>query len=208
MALHIIDHPVIQHKISTIRKKETKTHEFRQIVQEIGSLMTYEMTRDLQLKEVEIETPVAKMNAKFIDGKKLVVVPILRAGLGMVDGIISVIPNARIGHIGLYRDEETLEAIEYFAKFPQQMEEREVFLVDPMLATGATAVAAVDILKKKNVKSIKLICLVGAPEGVKVFKDAHPDVDIYLAALDDKLNDKSYIEPGLGDAGDRLFGTK
>ena len=208
MALHIVNHPVIEHKISILRNKETKTSEFRKTVQEIGSLMTYEMTRSLKLKEVSIQTPIQEMNAKFLDGKNMVVVPILRAGLGMVDGITNLIPTAKVGHIGLYRDEETLEAIEYFAKFPSELDKRSVFLVDPMLATGATAVAAINILKRNKAKNIKLVCLVGCPEGVKIVQEQHPDVDIYLAALDEKLNEKGYIQPGLGDAGDRLFGTK
>ncbi|MGL5021631.1 MAG: uracil phosphoribosyltransferase [Mycoplasmatales bacterium] len=208
MSLYIVNHPVIEHKISILRNKETKTSEFRKTVQEIGSLMTYEMTRSLKLKEVPIQTPIQEMNAKFLDGKNMVVVPILRAGLGMVDGITNLIPTAKVGHIGLYRDEKTLEAIEYFAKFPNELDKRSVFLVDPMLATGATAVAAINILKRNNAKDIKLVCLVGCPEGVKIVQDQHPDVDIYLAALDEKLNEKGYIQPGLGDAGDRLFGTK
>jgi uracil phosphoribosyltransferase len=208
MSLHIVEHPVIEHKISILRNKDTKTSEFRKTVQEIGSLMTYEITRNLKLKKVEIETPIIKMDASYLDGKNMVVVPILRAGLGMVDGITNLIPTAKVGHIGLYRDEETLEAIEYFAKFPSELEKRSVFLVDPMLATGATAVAAIDILKKNNAQDIKLVCLVGCPEGVAAVEAVHPDVEIYLAALDEKLNEKGYIQPGLGDAGDRLFGTK
>lgn len=208
MALHVIKHPIIEHKVSTLRKESTTTHEFRRIVEEIGSLMVYEITRDLPLTAREIKTPVTSTRANFIDGKKLVVVPILRAGLGMVEGIVNLIPSAKIGHIGLYRDEETLEAIEYFAKFPSNLDEREVILVDPMLATGATAVAAIDILKKNGAKNIRMVCLVGCPEGVKVLQAAHPEVDIYLAALDEKLNENGYIVPGLGDAGDRIFGTK
>ncbi len=208
MSLHVVKHPIIEHKVSVLRKKETKTHEFRKIVEEIGSLMVYEITRDFPLTEIEISTPIMETKSKFIDGKKLVVVPILRAGLGMVEGILNLIPTAKVGHIGIYRDEETLEAVEYFAKFPQNLEEREVLLVDPMLATGATAVAAIDILKKKGAKKIRLVCLVGCPEGVEVVTQKHPDVEIYLAALDEKLNEKGYIVPGLGDAGDRIFGTK
>ncbi len=208
MSLHVVKHPIVEHKVSVLRKQETKTHEFRKIVEEIGSLMVYEITRDFPLTEVEVTTPIQKTKTKFIDGKKLVVVPILRAGLGMVEGILNLIPSAKVGHIGIYRDEETLEAVEYFAKFPKGLDEREVLLVDPMLATGATAVAAIDILKKKGANKIRLVCLVGCPEGVEVVTKNHPDVEIYLAALDEKLNEKGYIVPGLGDAGDRIFGTK
>ncbi len=208
MALHVIKHPIIEHKVSTLRMQETKTSEFRKVVEEIGSLMVYEITRDLPLAKQTIKTPIIEADVNFIDGKKLVIVPILRAGLGMVEGIVNLLPSAKIGHIGLYRDEETLEAIEYFAKFPSKLGERDVLLVDPMLATGATAVAAIDILKKNGAQNIKLVCLVGCPEGVAVVEKAHPEVDIYLAALDEKLNDKGYIVPGLGDAGDRIFGTK
>lgn len=208
MSLHVIKHPIIEHKVSTLRKEDTKTHEFRKVVEEIGSLMVYEITRDLPLGKQTIKTPITEAEVNFIEGKKLVVVPILRAGLGMVEGIVNLLPSVKIGHVGLYRDEETLEAIEYFAKFPSNLEEREVLLVDPMLATGATAVAAIDILKKNGAKNIKLVCLVGCPEGVRVVETAHPEIDIYLAALDEKLNEKGYIVPGLGDAGDRIFGTK
>jgi uracil phosphoribosyltransferase len=208
MSLHIIDHPVIKHKMTIIRQENTSTYEFRRVVQEIGSLMTYEITRDLRVAEIEINTPITKATGYELDGKKLVVVPILRAGLGMVEGITNLIPTAKIGHIGLYRDEETLEAVEYFAKFPPHLDERDVLLVDPMLATGASAVAAIDILKKNGAKNIKLVSLVGCPEGVAKIEQHHPEVDIYLASLDEKLNSKGYIVPGLGDAGDRLFGTK
>lgn len=208
MALHVIKHPIIEHKISTLRMEETKTSEFRKVVEEIGSLMVYEITRDLPLAQQKIKTPIVETEVNFIDGKKLVIVPILRAGLGMVEGIVNLLPSAKIGHIGLYRDEETLEAIEYFAKFPSKLDERDVLLVDPMLATGATAIAAINILKKNGAKNIKLVCLVGCPEGVKAVEDIHPEIDIYLAALDEKLNEKGYIVPGLGDAGDRIFGTK
>ncbi len=208
MALHVVKHPIIEHKISMLRKNDTKTHEFRKIVEEIGSLMVYEITRDLPLSKRTITTPIMQTEANFIDGKKLVVVPILRAGLGMVEGILNLIPSAKVGHIGIYRDEDTLAAVEYFAKFPSHLDEREVLLVDPMLATGATAVAAINILKAKGAKKIRLVCLVGCPVGVEAVTKEHPDVEIYLAALDEKLNEKGYIVPGLGDAGDRIFGTK
>ena len=208
MSITIIEHPVIEHKISLLRLKDLPTNEFRKIVSEISSLMTYEITRNLKLESKKIETPLVTTNANFLAGKKMVVVPILRAGLGFVEGITNVIPSVKIGHIGLYRDEETLEAVEYFAKFPTDLDKRDVFLVDPMLATGASAIAAVDILKKHGAKNIKFVCLVGCPEGVSAFEDRHPEVDVYLAALDEKLDEKGYIVPGLGDAGDRLFGTK
>lgn len=208
MGLHIMDHPVIEHKISVIRDKNTSTYEFRQVVQEIASLMVYEITRDLKLTTRTIDTPVIQTKARFLDGKKLVVVPILRAGLGMVDGILQLIPTAKVGHVGLYRDEETLQPVEYFAKFPSELDQRDVLLVDPMLATGGSAIAAIDILKRNGAVNIKLVCLVGVDQGVDAVLKAHPDVEIYLAAKDEKLNDKSYITPGLGDAGDRLFGTK
>lgn len=206
--VNILDHPLIQHKLTQIRQKETPTTQFRQIINEIGGLMVYEITRDLPLEQIEIETPVMKTKANVISGKKMVVVPILRAGLGMVDGILQMIPSARIGHIGIFRDEETLQPVEYFAKFPDGLEKRDIFIVDPMLATGGSAIAAINSVKQRGAKNIKLVCLVGAPEGVKAVNDAHPDVTIYLASLDEKLNDKGYIVPGLGDAGDRIFGTK
>lgn len=205
---NILHHPLIQHKVSLLRDENTTTHQFRQIVSEISGLMVYEITRDLKLTTKLIKTPITEFNAPFIDGKKLVIVPILRAGLGMVDGITNLIPTARIGHVGLYRDEETLEAVEYFAKFPDKLEERDVFVVDPMLATGGSSIMAVDKLKERGAKSIKLVCLVGCPEGISAFETAHPDVELYLAALDSNLNEKGYIVPGLGDAGDRIFGTK
>ena len=204
----VLYHPLIQHKLTIIRKKDTGTNEFRQIVGEIGGLMVYEMTRDLPLKNVEIETPIGKTTQKELAGKKLVIVPILRAGLGMVDGVLQMIPSAKVGHIGMYRDEETLKPHEYFFKMPQDIEERDVIIVDPMLATGGSANMAIDALKKRGAKNIRLAVLVAAPEGVKNIQEAHPDVDIYAAAEDEKLMDNGYIFPGLGDAGDRLFGTK
>lgn len=206
--VNILDHPLIQHKLTQIRQKDTSTTQFRQIINEIGGLMVYEITRDLPLEQIEIETPVAKTKANVIAGKKMVVVPILRAGLGMVDGILQMIPSARIGHIGIFRDEETLQPVEYFAKFPDGLDQRDIFIVDPMLATGGSAIAAINSIKQRGAKNIKLVCLVGAPEGVKAINDAHPDVTVYLASLDEKLNEKGYIVPGLGDAGDRIFGTK
>ena len=206
--VHVFDHPLIQHKLSYIRDARTGTKEFRELVDEVGMLMAYEVTRDLELQDVEIQTPVTKMTAKRLAGKKLAIVPILRAGLGMTDGVLSLVPAARVGHIGLYRDPETLEAVEYFAKMPQDIDERQIIVVDPMLATGASAIEAISSLKKRGAKSIRFMCLIAAPEGVEKMQGAHPDVDIYIAALDEKLNDKAYITPGLGDAGDRLFGTK
>lgn len=206
--VNILDHPLIQHKLTQIRQKDTPTTQFRQMINEIGGLMVYEITRDLPLEQVEIETPVATTKANVIAGKKMVVVPILRAGLGMVDGILKMIPSARIGHIGIFRDEETLQPVEYFAKFPDELDQRDIFIVDPMLATGGSAIAAINSIKQRGAKNIKLVCLVGAPEGVKAVNEAHQDVTIYLASLDEKLNDKGYIVPGLGDAGDRIFGTK
>ena len=201
----VLNHPLIQHKLTIIRKKDTGTNEFRQIVGEIGGLMVYEMTRDLPLKNVEIETPIGKSTQKELAGKKLVIVPILRAGLGMVDGVLQMIPSAKVGHIGMYRDEETLKPHEYFFKMPPDIEERECIIVDPMLATGGSANMAIGALKKRGAKNIRLAVLVAAPEGVKAVQEANPDVDIYAAAEDEKLMDNGYI---LGDAGDRLFGTK
>lgn len=206
--LIVMDHPLIDHKVSILRDKNTGTKQFKELVSEIGGLMAYEMTRDLAVEYREIETPLEKMEAKFISGKKLAIVPILRAGLGMVDGILNLIPAAKVGHIGLYRDPVTHEPIEYFCKLPQDLEERMVFVVDPMLATGGSANAAIDMLKAKGVKNIKLVCLVGCPEGVSAVQCKHEDVDIYLAALDRGLDENCYIRPGLGDAGDRIFGTK
>ncbi|HAX73917.1 MAG TPA: uracil phosphoribosyltransferase [Firmicutes bacterium] len=208
LQVNILNHPLILHKLTQIRQKETPTTQFRQMINEIGGLMVYEITRDLAVEEIEIETPVTKTKAQVISGKKMVVVPILRAGLGMVDGILQMIPSARIGHIGIYRDEETLQPVEYFAKFPDGLDKRDIFVVDPMLATGGSAIAAINAIKDRGAKNIKLVCLVGAPEGVKAVNEAHPDVTIYLAALDEKLNEKGYIVPGLGDCGDRIFGTK
>ena len=206
--VNILDHPLIQHKLTQIRQKDTSTTQFRQMINEIGGLMVYEITRDLPLEQIEIETPVAKTKANVIAGKKMVVVPILRAGLGMVDGILQMIPSARIGHIGIFRDEETLQPVEYFAKFPEELDQRDIFIVDPMLATGGSAIAAINSIKQRGAKNIKLVCLVGAPEGVKAINEANPDVTVYLASFDEKLNEKGYIVPGLGDAGDRIFGTK
>ena len=206
--VHVFDHPLIQHKLSYIRDVNTGTKEFRELVDEVGMLMAYEVTRDLDLQDVEIETTVTKMVAKRLTGKKLAFVPILRAGLGMTQGILNLVPAARIGHIGLYRDPKTLEAIEYFAKLPQDIEEREIVVVDPMLATGSSAIEAINSLKKRGAKHIRFMCLVAAPEGVEKMKEAHEDVDIYIAALDDRLDEHAYVTPGLGDAGDRLFGTK
>lgn len=205
--LTVFDHPLIQHKLTIIRQKDTGTKVFREIVDEIASLMAYEVTRTLPVEDVEIETPVAKTVQKQLAGKKLAIVPILRAGLGMVDGMMKLIPAARIGHIGMYRDEETLEPVEYFVKLPEDIEQRDVFVVDPMLATGGSAIMAIDALKKRGATKIKLITLVAAPEGVKAVQAAHADVDIYTAGLDQGLNEHGYIIPGLGDAGDRLFGT-
>lgn len=204
----VLDHPLIQHKLSIIRDKNCGTREFRQCVNEIAELMVYEVSRDMPLEDVEVETPITKATTKRLAGKKVVVVPILRAGIGMVDGILELIPAAKVGHIGMYRDEETLQPHEYFVKIPDDLENREMIIVDPMLATGGSAIMAVDALKKRGAKSIKFVCLVAAPEGVKAFREAHPDVDIYSASLDEYLNEDGYIVPGLGDAGDRLFGTK
>ena len=204
----VLDHPLIQHKLSIIRDKNCGTREFRQCVNEIAELMVYEVSRDMPLEDVEVETPITKATTKRLAGKKVVVVPILRAGIGMVDGILELIPAAKVGHIGMYRDEETLQPHEYFVKMPDDLENREMIIVDPMLATGGSAIMAVDALKKRGAKSIKFVCLVAAPEGVKAFREAHPDVDIYSASLDEYLNEDGYIVPWLGDAGDRLFGTK
>ncbi|QIL50199.1 uracil phosphoribosyltransferase [Weissella coleopterorum] len=206
--LTVFDHPLIQHKLTIIRDKRIGTKEFREIVDEIASLMAYEVTRDLPTMDIEVETPVAKTTKKTLAGKKLAIVPILRAGLGMVDGIMKLVPAARIGHIGMYRDEKSLEPVEYFVKLPEDIDQREVLVVDPMLATGGSAIMAIDALKKRGAKTIKLITIVSAPIGVENVQAAHPDVDIFTAGLDDYLNDEGYIVPGLGDAGDRLFGTR
>ena len=206
--VHVYDHPLIQHKMTIMRKVETGTKQFRELVDEVSSLMAYEITRSLPLTDVEIETPVAATTQKMIAGKKLGIVPILRAGLGMVDGFLKMMPNVKVGHIGLYRDPETLEPHEYYLKLPTDVTERDFIVVDPMLATGGSAADAIASLKKHGAKSIKLACLCAAPEGVERVQAEHPDVEIYLAALDEKLNDHGYIVPGLGDAGDRLFGTK
>lgn len=204
----VFDHPLILHKLSILRDKGTSVKKFRELVSEIAMLMCYEATRDLPLEDVEIETPVAKATVKRIAGKKLAIVPILRAGLGMVDGMVSMMPNVKVGHIGLFRDPETLEPVKYYFKMPPDIEERDVIVVDPMLATGGSASAAIQFLKDDGVKHIKLMCIIGAPEGVERMQKDHPDVDIYVAALDDHLNEHGYIVPGLGDAGDRIFGTK
>ncbi len=204
----IMNHPLIQHKVSLIRDINTGVKEFRELVEEIAMLMCYEVTRDLPLKEVEIETPVAVAKTKVISGKKMAIVPILRAGLGMVDGMLKLVPAAKVGHIGLYRDPETLEPVEYYCKLPMDIEERELIVVDPMLATGGSASAAIQFIKDRGATSIKLMCLIASPEGVERLCKDHPDIEVYCAAVDEKLNDHGYIVPGLGDAGDRLFGTK
>ena len=204
----IMDHPLIQHKIGYIRRTSTGTKDFRQTISEIASLICYEATRELKLSDVEIETPICKTTVKELSGKKLAIVPILRAGLGMVDGMLGLIPTAKVGHIGLYRDPKTLEPVEYYCKLPADCAQREVFVVDPMLATGGSSVAAIKMLKDKGCKNIHFMCIIAAPEGIEKMKAAHPDVDMYIGALDEKLNDHGYIVPGLGDAGDRIFGTK
>ncbi|HGA2566417.1 TPA: uracil phosphoribosyltransferase [Streptococcus agalactiae] len=204
----VISHPLIQHKLSILRRTTTSTKDFRELVDEIAMLMGYEVSRDLPLEDVEIQTPVATTVQKQLAGKKLAIVPILRAGIGMVDGFLSLVPAVKVGHIGMYRDEETFQPVEYLVKLPEDIDQRQIFVVDPMLATGGSAILAVDSLKKRGAASIKFVCLVAAPEGVAALQEAHPDVDIYTAALDEKLNEHGYIVPGLGDAGDRLFGTK
>ncbi|MDO6355817.1 uracil phosphoribosyltransferase [Caloramator sp. CAR-1] len=204
----LIDHPLIQHKLSIMRDKNTGSKDFRELLEEIAMLMTYEITRGFQLEEVEIETPICKTKAKMLTGKKVAIVPILRAGLGMVDGMLKLIPAAKVGHIGLYRDPETLKPVEYYCKLPSDISERDIILVDPMLATGGSASDGIHLLKEKGARNIKLMCLIAAPEGIEAVLKAHPDVEIFVAAVDERLNEHGYIVPGLGDAGDRIFGTK
>ena len=206
--VYVFDHPLIQHKVSYIRDKHTGTKEFRELVDEVAMLMAYEITRDMPLKEIEIETPVTTCKTNVIAGKKVGLVPILRAGLGMVDGMMKIIPAAKVGHVGLYRDPETLEPVEYYVKLPSDVNERELIVIDPMLATGGSAAAAITALKNRGAQHLKLMCLIAAPEGIEKLHEIHPDVDIYVAAVDEQLNDHGYIVPGLGDAGDRLYGTK
>ena len=206
--VHVLDHPLIQHKLAVLRDKNTPVKEFRELISEIAGLMCYEATRSLPTVEVEVETPVALAKCRKLSGKKLAIIPILRAGLGMVDSMVDLIPSAKIGHIGLYRDPETHLPVEYYCKLPEDIENRKVFVVDPMLATGGSAIAAIDFLKKRGCQNIVMMNVIGCPEGVKAVQEAHPDVELYLAALDEKLNDHAYIVPGLGDAGDRIFGTK
>lgn len=204
----VMTHPLIQHKIGVIRRTDTGSRDFRAMIGEIASLITYEATKDLKLQDVEIETPICRTTVKELSGKKMAVIPILRAGLGMVEGMLAMIPSAKVGHIGLYRNEETLEPVEYYCKVPADCSERDVFVVDPMLATGGSSVAAIQMLKDRGVRNIRFMCIIAAPEGVKRMQEAHPDVDIYIGAMDDHLNENGYIVPGLGDAGDRIFGTK
>ena len=206
--VHVINHPLVQHKLTLMRRKDASTNTFRRLLNELSSLMAYEVTRDMPMQDIEIETPLEKMTAKVIDGKKLVFVSILRAGNGILEGMLSVVPGARVGHVGLYRDPKTLTAVEYYFKMPHDMHERDIVIVDPMLATGNSAIAAVERLKELNPKSIKFVCLLTCPEGVAALQAAHPDVAIYTAAIDRQLSDHGYILPGLGDAGDRIFGTK
>lgn len=203
-----VNHPLILHKLAFIRNKETGSKDFRDLVSEVSMLLAYEVTRDLPMEEVEIETPICKTKCKMLAGKKLAIVPILRAGIGMVDGMLNLVPAAKVGHIGLYRDEKTLKPVEYFCKLPEDIAEREVIVVDPMLATGGSSVDALTLLKKRGAKNLRLVCLIASPEGIEFVQKEHPDVDIYIASIDEKLNENGYIVPGLGDAGDRLFGTK
>jgi len=206
--LHLVQHPLIAHKLTLLRDKTTGVKEFREVISEVAMLLCYEATRDLPLKEVEVETPIAFTRSNVISGKKLAIVPILRAGIGMVDGILSLIPSAKVGHIGIYRDHDTTLPVEYYCKLPDDIDQRDVIVLDPMLATGGSAAAAVSLLKERGVKHIKFMCILAAPEGVDLFEKMHPDTEIYCAALDEGLNEQSYIVPGLGDAGDRIFGTK
>ena len=206
--VHVVDHPLVQHKLTLMRQADCSTKDFRQLLEEISMLMAYEVTRTLPLKEIEIDTPVAHCKSKIIAGKKLGIVPILRAGLGLVDGVMNIVPSAKVGHIGLYRDPETHKPVEYYCKLPADVDVRDLIVVDPMLATGGSAIAAIDFIKARGGKNITMMCLVGCPEGIKALQEAHPDVDLYIAAIDDHLNEHKYIVPGLGDAGDRLFGTK
>ena len=206
--VHVLDHPLIQHKLAILRSKDTSVKEFRELVGEIAGLMCYEATRNLPLVDVDVETPITTAKCRMLAGKKLAIVPVLRAGLGMVDNMVALIPSAKIGHIGLYRDPETHKPVEYYCKLPEDIESRQVYVVDPMLATGGSAVAAINFLKARGCRNIIMMNIIGCPEGVKAVQEAHPDVEIYLAAMDEKLNDHAYIVPGLGDAGDRIFGTK
>lgn len=206
--VYVFDHPLIQHKTAIIRKTDTSTKDFRQLVKEIAMLMGYEATRQLPLEEVDIETPICKTTVKMLKGEDIAIVPILRAGLGMVDGMLELVPNAKVGHVGLYRDPETHEPVEYYCKLPADIDKRQIFVVDPMLATGGSAAAAIDFVKARGGKDIIFMCLIAAPEGLEALQKAHPDVDIFIAAKDEKLNENAYIVPGLGDAGDRIFGTK
>ena len=206
--VHVFDHPLIQHKTALMRKTSTSVKEFRELAKEVAMLMGYEATRNLPLKEVEIDTPICTTKMKMLDGEDIAIVPILRAGLGFVDGMLALVPNAKVGHVGLYRDPETHKPVEYYCKLPIDIEKRKIFVVDPMLATGGSAVAAIDFIKQRGGRDIVFMCLIAAPEGIEVLQNAHPDVDIYIAAKDEKLNENAYIVPGLGDAGDRLYGTK
>ncbi|MBQ6899981.1 MAG: uracil phosphoribosyltransferase [Firmicutes bacterium] len=206
--VYVFDHPLIQHKVSLMRKTDTNVKEFRELAKEVATLMGFEATRDLPLKEVEIETPMCKAKVHMLEGEDIAIGPILRAGLGFVDGMLALVPNAKVGHVGLYRDPETHEPVEYYCKLPVDIEKRKIFVVDPMLATGGSAVAAIDFIKQRGGKDIVFMCLIAAPEGLKVLEEAHPDIDIYIASLDERLNENAYILPGLGDAGDRLYGTK
>lgn len=208
MAVHVIDHPLIQHKLTYIRDENTSSKDFRELIEEVASLMAYEVTRDMPLEDTEVQTPVAKATTKVLAGRKIGIIPILRAGLGMASGILRLIPVAKVGHIGVYRDPETLQPVEYYCKLPSDLTERDLILVDPMLATGGSAVASIGFLKERGARNIKFMCLIAAPEGIKRVQSEHPEIDIYTAAIDDHLNSHGYIIPGLGDAGDRLFGTK